>query len=202
MLQKNRRSYLSPTCLSVTKSPAVVRNNDRWFVIVNGDFETAVAVAKPEHRFPARRIRTGVTRKSLTGLSKLQASFLMARNVGRLHESENTTGEVPENSPDVVYTGEHIRVQCLPLTLYIAALGIKTVDYFSLDIEGNEIDVLETIPFNEVDIKVRRFPSSIPNLHFSVCTTNAGSRDASLVFPEAERNDFRGTMITRYIRTF
>lgn len=78
----------------------------------------------------------------------------MARNVGRLHEPENTTENVPENTPDVVYTGEHIRVQCFPLTLYIAALGIKTVDYFSLDIEGDEIDVLETIPFNEVDIKV------------------------------------------------
>jgi len=78
----------------------------------------------------------------------------MARNVGRLHELENTTENVPENTLDVAYTGEHIRVQCFPLMLYIAALGVKTIDYFSLDIEGNEIDVLETIPFNEVDIKV------------------------------------------------
>lgn len=104
MLQKNRRAYLSPTCLSVTKRPTL-------------------------------------------------ASFLMARNVGRLHEPGNTTENTPANTPDVAYTGEHVRVQCLPLTLYIAALGIKTVDYFSLDIEGNEIDVLETIPFDEVDIK-------------------------------------------------
>ncbi|XP_011630794.1 uncharacterized protein LOC105422916 isoform X1 [Pogonomyrmex barbatus] len=104
MLQKNRRSYLSPTCLSVTRSPTV-------------------------------------------------ASFLMARNVGRLHKPENTTENVSTNTLDVAYTGEHIHVQCFPLTLYIAALGIKTIDYFSLDIEGNEIDVLETIPFNEVDIK-------------------------------------------------
>ncbi|XP_071635748.1 protein Star isoform X2 [Temnothorax longispinosus] len=105
MLQKNRKAYLSPTCLSVTKSPTV-------------------------------------------------ATFLMARNIGRLHEPENTTENAPaENTLDVAYTGEHIRVQCLPLTLYIAALGVETVDYFSLDIEGNEIDVLETIPFNEVDIK-------------------------------------------------
>ncbi|XP_011864126.1 PREDICTED: uncharacterized protein LOC105560011 [Vollenhovia emeryi] len=102
MLQKNRRAYLSPTCLSITKSPTV-------------------------------------------------ASFLMARNVGRLHESKNTTENA--NTPDVAYTGEHVGVQCLPLTLYIAALGVETVDYFSLDVEGNEIDVLETIPFNEVDIK-------------------------------------------------
>ncbi|KAL6430312.1 hypothetical protein ACFW04_007787 [Cataglyphis niger] len=104
MLRKNRRAYLSPTCLSVVKSPTL-------------------------------------------------ASFLMARNVGRLHEPENTTEGVSANTLDVAYTGEHIRVQCLPLILYIAALGVKTIDYFSLDVEGNEIDVLETIPFNEVDIK-------------------------------------------------
>lgn len=79
----------------------------------------------------------------------------MARNVGRLHEPENTTESVSANTLDVAHTGEHIRVQCLPLILYIAALGVKTIDYFSLDIEGNEIDVLETIPFNEVDIKAR-----------------------------------------------
>lgn len=59
------------------------------------------------------------------------------------------------NTPDVAYNGQHIRVQCLPLTLYIAALGVNTVDYFSLDIEGGETDLLETIPFNEVDIKAR-----------------------------------------------
>ncbi|XP_018403158.1 PREDICTED: uncharacterized protein LOC108780069 [Cyphomyrmex costatus] len=104
MLQKNRRAYLSPTCLSITKSPTV-------------------------------------------------ASFLMARNIGRLHEPENTTKDMPANTLDVAYTGNHVRVQCFPLTLYIAALEIKTIDYFSLDIEGNEIDVLETIPFHEVDIK-------------------------------------------------
>ncbi|XP_020290568.1 uncharacterized protein LOC109858082 [Pseudomyrmex gracilis] len=101
MLRKNRRAYLSPTCLGVIEKPVV-------------------------------------------------ASFLMARNVGRLHEPENTT---VTNSPDVAYTGEHTRVQCFPLALYIAALGIKTVDYFSLDVEGSEIDILETIPFQAVDIK-------------------------------------------------
>ncbi|TGZ53325.1 Protein Star [Temnothorax longispinosus] len=133
MLQKNRKAYLSPT----------------------GDFETTVA--KPEHQLSVwRSIKLTLSRtwKSLTSLSKLQATFLMARNIGRLHEPENTTENAPaENTLDVAYTGEHIRVQCLPLTLYIAALGVETVDYFSLDIEGNEIDVLETIPFNEVDIK-------------------------------------------------
>ncbi|XP_011135246.1 uncharacterized protein LOC105180701 isoform X2 [Harpegnathos saltator] len=101
MLQKNRRAYLSPTCLSVAKE------------------------------------------------SPTLASFLMARNLGRLHVADNTTGDISSNTADVAYTGQHIHVQCFPLTLYIAALGIKTVDYLSLDVEGNEIEILETIPFNE-----------------------------------------------------
>lgn len=86
----------------------------------------------------------------------------MARNIGRLHEPENPSENGSTNTADVAYAGKHIRVQCFPLTLYVAALGIKTVDYFSLDIEGGEIDVLETIPFNEVDIKARIYTCSDP----------------------------------------
>ena len=33
-------------------------------------------------------------------------------------------------------------------------LGNPTVDYFSLDIEGAELQVLKTIPFDKVDIKI------------------------------------------------
>ena len=34
-------------------------------------------------------------------------------------------------------------------------MGVAKVDYFSLDVEGNEMDILRTIPFDEVDITVR-----------------------------------------------
>lgn len=110
-------------------------------------------VTRTPGRYSNFRILRDLRRENVTSFLKLQASFLMARNVGRLHDPENTTKNVPANTLDVAYTGEHIHVQCLPLILYIAALGVKTIDYFSLDVEGNEIDVLETIPFNEVDIK-------------------------------------------------
>ena len=45
-------------------------------------------------------------------------------------------------------------MQCIPLTSIIKALGNPTIDYLSLDIEGAELQVLETISFNHVDIKV------------------------------------------------
>ena len=28
------------------------------------------------------------------------------------------------------------------------------VDYFSLDVEGNELDILKTIPFHKINVKV------------------------------------------------
>ena len=34
------------------------------------------------------------------------------------------------------------------------AAGNPTIDYLSLDIEGAELKVLQTIPFSEVDIRV------------------------------------------------
>ena len=43
---------------------------------------------------------------------------------------------------------------CLPLISILYAIGNPTVDYFSLDIEGVELDVLKTIPWDKVHIKV------------------------------------------------
>lgn len=127
---------------------------------------------------------------------KLQSSFLMARNVGRLHEPENAMQDAPTNSPDVAHTGEHIRVQCFPLSLYIAALEVETVDYFSLDIEGNEIDVLETIPFNEIDIKARIPTLTRSILNFHTCTL---SSLASLSPGRTKCNHFYAMLIIRYL---
>ena len=46
-------------------------------------------------------------------------------------------------------------VQCFPLYSYLLALNRTKVDYFSLDVEGSELDVLRTIPFEKLDIRVR-----------------------------------------------
>ena len=45
-------------------------------------------------------------------------------------------------------------MQCYPLYSLLLAAGNPTVDYLSLDVEGAELKVLQTIPFSEVDIRV------------------------------------------------
>ena len=47
-----------------------------------------------------------------------------------------------------------MEMQCLPLTSIIKAMGNPTIDYLSLDIEGAEFPVLQSIAFDEVDISV------------------------------------------------
>jgi hypothetical protein len=48
-------------------------------------------------------------------------------------------------------------VQCFPFYTFLLAANITTVDYFSLDVEGQEFNVLKTIPWHQVDIKVRDY---------------------------------------------
>ena len=45
-------------------------------------------------------------------------------------------------------------VPCFPLETILLALNQTHVDYFSLDVEGLELEVLKTIPFDRIDIRV------------------------------------------------
>lgn len=46
-----------------------------------------------------------------------------------------------------------VKVQCVPLYTLLLAINRTTVDFLSLDLEGSELDVLRTIPFDKVNIK-------------------------------------------------
>lgn len=47
-----------------------------------------------------------------------------------------------------------VKIQCFPFYSLLLALNQTTIDYFSLDIEGHEKRILETIPWNKMVIKV------------------------------------------------
>jgi len=49
---------------------------------------------------------------------------------------------------------DSVTAQCFPFYSILLAIGNPTVHYFSLDVEGVEVDVLKTIPWDKVDIKV------------------------------------------------
>ena len=43
---------------------------------------------------------------------------------------------------------------CFPFLSLMLALNVTHVDYFSLDVEGLELTILQTIPFDIIDISV------------------------------------------------
>ena len=43
---------------------------------------------------------------------------------------------------------------CFPFYSLMLALNVSHIDYFSLDVEGQELSVLKTIPFDKIDISV------------------------------------------------
>jgi len=45
-------------------------------------------------------------------------------------------------------------VPCFPLETLLLAINVTHIDYFSLDVEGVEMPVLRTIPWNKLDIRV------------------------------------------------
>ena len=68
-------------------------------------------------------------------------TFQNNRNIGKLVD-------VPDPSKG------GILAQCFPIYSLLLALNRTTVDYFSLDVEGSELQILKTIPFDKVNIKV------------------------------------------------
>jgi hypothetical protein len=63
----------------------------------------------------------------------------------------NTTRKNKENKENV-YT-----VQCFPFYSILLAVDKIDVDYFGLDVEGSEYQILVTIPWHKVNIKVNMY---------------------------------------------
>ncbi|XP_052227732.1 uncharacterized protein LOC127842327 isoform X2 [Dreissena polymorpha] len=78
------------------------------------------------------------------------AKFQKALNMGRIVDNSEAKAWVVANrmKPD------EVSVQCFPMYSLLLAMNQLEVDFFSLDVEGDELRVLQTIPFDKVDIKM------------------------------------------------
>ena len=83
-------------------------------------------------------------------------------------------GIVPQEGPGTV------TLQCLPLYTLLLALGNPTVNWFILDIEGAEFQVLQTIPWHLVDIEMISVETDMAGL------VMPGSRQEIIEYMEAQ----------------
>ena len=82
-------------------------------------------------------------------------------------------GIVPESGQNTV------KMQCMPLYSLIMAVGNPTINWFILDIEGAELQVLKTIPWDKVDVEVISVETDLAGLVME------GSRDMIIEFMES-----------------
>ena len=63
-----------------------------------------------------------------------------------------------QTSPDCQASqASRVSVQCVPFYSALAAIGNPKVDYFSLDVDGPDLQILKTIPWDKVrtrDLKI------------------------------------------------
>ena len=96
--------------------------------------------------------------------SKNRKSFLLPHCLSLSTQTMHVTFKQHFNKGKVMKTSYNSKqlkgntftdVICFPLFGVLKALNVTKVDYFSLDVEGNEMDILLTIPFDDVDITVK-----------------------------------------------
>ena len=81
------------------------------------------------------------------------ASFLPAEFLGGLEKSlaeEKMMGRINHEYPHI----KREEVLCIPLYSILKAIDMTHIHFFSLDVEGAEMDILRTIPFNLVSIEL------------------------------------------------
>ena len=72
-------------------------------------------------------------------------------NSGIILEGKIKPSQIDRTKPPLPYERE-IQMQCFPLYSVLMAIGNPHIDYFSLDIEGAELVMLQTLPWNEISM--------------------------------------------------
>lgn len=86
-----------------------------------------------------------------------ESEHALNKAVFRIIETDKIGRKIYDHKNDEYFGITKMRtteIQCFPFYSLLLALNHTTVDYFSLDIEGHELKVMETIPWKRVDIKV------------------------------------------------
>ncbi|KAK3599061.1 hypothetical protein CHS0354_024387 [Potamilus streckersoni] len=72
----------------------------------------------------------------------------LREQMGRIHETKEAEEWIQKEN--IGFTS--IKVQCFPLYSLLLAMQVNQVDFFTLDVEGEELHVLKTIPFDKINI--------------------------------------------------
>ncbi|XP_013412942.1 uncharacterized protein LOC106175463 [Lingula anatina] len=83
------------------------------------------------------------------GRSPAMVDFTFAQEIGGI---PNHSHAIPKG--DRIFIEGKSRIQCFPIQSLLAAIDRTHVDYFSLDVEGAEIEILKSFPWEHVTVDV------------------------------------------------
>ncbi|CAL4193209.1 unnamed protein product, partial [Meganyctiphanes norvegica] len=85
-------------------------------------------------------------------LSQTDNMMLHAQSYNAHYENKYDT--MLNHTDKSIFVKESVSALCFPMEAYLEALGVTTVDLLSLDIQGGEYDVLNTIPWEKFIFKL------------------------------------------------
>lgn len=87
---------------------------------------------------------------SYSGICPFQMTFNKGLQRGRIIHDKYSQSWIKHQAlkKNVIVT------HCFPLYSYMLALNITVIDFLTLDVEGEELNVLKTIPFDKLTIKM------------------------------------------------
>lgn len=126
--QRNRKAHSINACLAVTPHPAKV------------DFDAADVFG-------------GISKSLEADSSKSKGPIF---DIAQIFGFDFDKSKNLKHMRDSIPAGMRSKypVQAYPLYSLILAMGIKHVDFLSLDVEGAELDVIKTVPWEKVDIEL------------------------------------------------
>lgn len=77
-------------------------------------------------------------------------TFNKAFNRGRIVHDQSAKDWIKQQR----IASDPVEVECFPFYSFMLALNRTTIDFFSLDVEGDELNVLKTIPFDKLNIRM------------------------------------------------
>ncbi|XP_013412928.1 uncharacterized protein LOC106175455 [Lingula anatina] len=105
-----------------------------------------------------------------TGRSPAMVDFTFAREIGGIPKKGHA---IPKGEQHVI-EGKS-RIQCFPIHSLLAAIGRNHVDYFSLDVEGAELDVLKSFPWEHVTVDVWTIEYAVHSAVYGPDSTKRGN---------------------------
>ncbi|XP_013412915.1 uncharacterized protein LOC106175450 [Lingula anatina] len=84
-----------------------------------------------------------------TGSSPAKVDFTFAQEIGGIPKHSHV---IPKREQNLIQGKS--RIQCFPIRSLLAAIGRNHVDYFTLDVEGAEIEILKSFPWQHVTVDV------------------------------------------------